>query len=551
METNTSRTKSNLAAGDGSQCDPLEIAFLGLSKPIAGDLRKSVEHFYIYKSRLPISINENQDLYIDAFIELIGHRGSILTYRASIRHFLTWLSKNNKAIVTANLQTIEEYTEHTCGVACGARYSAISDTKPIVRFLIFLQFQGEIQDCGWTQEFPDCCESFKSKLISEGVSYRISNNCAKTSLHFVIWMILSGVRRSSVASSDVQAFVKHECRCGVASNIGRPTRELQADRERNAERFLRFLLGKSILFEKGQLIGRRDQLSLTDVMVRYSIWLSEHRGLRNSTINSYLFDIAKWLPQLGQDATKYSAQQIRIVASSEFEKRSQISQSKFISSIRSYLRFCVFEGKCDASLIYSIISRRSYKLSGVPKRLEPGISQQIIDSVSINTATGLRDRAILFLLAELGLRAGEVGRLTLDDLDWKKATIKIDGKGGRGAIVPLTQRSGDAIQLYLARGRPASRSNRLFIRCRRPYVQFGTPSEVANIAHKVIAKFGLKGGAHIFRHTLATELLRSGRTIEDVATVLRHTSIQTTMIYAKVNATMLQRLAVPWMGDGQ
>jgi len=420
-----------------------------------------------------------------------------------------------------------------------------------VRFLVFLQFQGEIQDSGWTREFPDCCEDFKAKLISEGVSQIVSNNCAKTSLHFVLWMILNGVPRSSVASSDVQAFVKHECCCGIASNYGALTRELQADRARNSERFLRFLSGKSILFEHGRLITRRDQLVLNDVMIRYRKWLRENRGLRNTTINSYLYDLAKWLPKLGQDATNYSAQQVRSVASEEFEKRSQISQSKFISSIKNYLGFCVFEGKCDASLIHALISRRSYTLSNVPKRLEPGISQKIIDSVSINTATGLRDRAILFLLAELGLRAGEVGRLTLGDLDWKQATIKIDGKGGRAAIVPLTQRSGDAIQLYLARGRPASRSDHLFIRCRRPYVQFGAPSEVANIAHKALAKFGLKGGAHIFRHTLATELLRSGRTIEDVATVLRHTSIQTTMIYAKVNATMLQRLAVPWMGGGQ
>jgi integrase/recombinase XerD len=171
------------------------------------------------------------------------------------------------------------------------------------------------------------------------------------------------------------------------------------------------------------------------------------------------------------------------------------------------------------------------------------------------TALGRRDYAILLLLARLGLRAGEVACLTLEDLDWETGHITIRGKLDRVDQLPLPAEVGKAIVAYLKDGRPQGSSNRrLFLRAKAPVTGFKNQNAVGSVVKHALAKAGIdspRKGAHQFRHTLAAEMLRQGHSLREIGEILRHRSPQTTAIYAKVDLRSLRSLALPWPGGGR
>jgi integrase len=168
---------------------------------------------------------------------------------------------------------------------------------------------------------------------------------------------------------------------------------------------------------------------------------------------------------------------------------------------------------------------------------------------------GRRDYAILLLLARLGLRSGEVVRLTLDDIDWQNSDITVAGKMGRLDKLPLPADVGEAIAAYLTNGRPrVPESRRLFIRSRAPLTGFKDQQGVGSVVEHALARAGIhspRKGAHQFRHTLASDLLRRGRSLSEIGELLRHRSPQTTSIYAKVDFHSLRPLALAWPGGSQ
>jgi integrase len=341
----------------------------------------------------------------------------------------------------------------------------------------------------------------------------------------------------------------HDCRCGLHMKSGRAGGQARGRRRMAVKRFLRFLEDQNPIFHDGVFITDRRRLQLSPSALRYQTWLRDRKGLQPRTVYWYVIDLMRWLPKLGEDARTYTAERLRALAISECTHSSPAMQSRFINSVRNYIKFRASEGDCSLSLADALISRPSYRLSTVPRRLDAGMVNDVIQSCDLNSACGVRERAILLLLAQLGLRAAEVWRLRVKDFDWSEAKIRIEGKGGRAAIVPLPQDVGDAVLDYLERARPLSGSDVLFLRSRLPSTPLARPAEISNIARHALARCGQKGGAHAFRHTLATELLRDGRSLEEIATVLRHRSVSSTMIYAKVNEPMLRRLAEPWMGE--
>jgi integrase len=168
---------------------------------------------------------------------------------------------------------------------------------------------------------------------------------------------------------------------------------------------------------------------------------------------------------------------------------------------------------------------------------------------------GRRDYAILMMLAKLGLRANEVATLTLDDIDWRAGELLIRAKGRQRARMPIPTDVGAAIATYLRNGRPKSSCRRLFIRAIAPHVGFASGCAITMIAKTALDRVGIKGcahrGAHIFRHSLATELLRSGATLTEIGQLLRHESHDTTRIYAKVDIEALRTLSLPWPGGAR
>lgn len=222
-----------------------------------------------------------------------------------------------------------------------------------------------------------------------------------------------------------------------------------------------------------------------------------------------------------------------------------------VVALRSLLRFLVLEGRVDASLIGAVPSVASWRLSGLPKALEPGQVELLLAGCDRGMATGRRDYAILMLLARLGLRRIEVARLRLDDVDWRAGEIAVRGKGGRCDRLPLPGAVGEAVVSYLSDGRPVTaRPDRHVFLCSRGPHRAMSPAAVGRVVRRAAATAGIGScGAHRLRHTVATEMLRVGSPLEEIGQVLRHRSAATTAIYAKVDREALRRLARPWPGS--
>jgi site-specific recombinase XerD len=200
-------------------------------------------------------------------------------------------------------------------------------------------------------------------------------------------------------------------------------------------------------------------------------------------------------------------------------------------------------------------SIRRWRHAGLPTFLPPQKVQQVLDGCDRTTPMGLRDYAILMVLAKLGLRAGEVVAVTLDDIDWGAGEILVHGKGRRQAVMPLRCDVGEAIVAYLRQGRPKSTSRHLFLRMLAPHVGFTSGCAITMIARQALDRVGIHGyahhGAHLFRHSLATDLLRSGASFDEIGQLLRHQSADSTRIYAKLDIETLRTLSQPWPGGAQ
>jgi integrase len=198
---------------------------------------------------------------------------------------------------------------------------------------------------------------------------------------------------------------------------------------------------------------------------------------------------------------------------------------------------------------------RRWKLATLLTYLSAAQVRKALDGCDRETVMGRRDYAILLLLAKLGLRADEVATLTLDDIDWRASEILVRAKGRQRARMPIPPDVGAAIVAYLRNGRPKSSCRRLFVRTLAPHVGFASGCAITMIAKVALDRVGIEGcahrGAHIFRHSLATELLRSGATLSEIGQLLRHESHDTTRIYAKVDIDALRTLSLPWPGGVQ
>jgi site-specific recombinase XerD len=215
-----------------------------------------------------------------------------------------------------------------------------------------------------------------------------------------------------------------------------------------------------------------------------------------------------------------------------------------------FLRFLIANGQCAVGLDSAIPTLAHWRLASLPRYLAPEEVERLIASCDRASSVDRRDRAILLLLARLGLRAGDIVHLRLNDIDWKNASIQVCGKGRRHARLPLTQEVGQAIVAYLKKARPRTNANTLFIHCRAPYCAFRTAGAVTMIVDKAFRRSGVvrpsTGAAHLLRHSLATALLWKGVPLEDIAAILRHRSMETTQLYAKVDIPALRKIAQPW-----
>lgn len=221
----------------------------------------------------------------------------------------------------------------------------------------------------------------------------------------------------------------------------------------------------------------------------------------------------------------------------------------WLTALRSVLRFLFVVGETPTDLTHAVPSAPGWRQTSLPQGLEPGEIKAVLATCDRRTTNGRRDYAVLLLMVRLGLRAGEVAALTLDDLDWETGEIVVHGKGKTRSRLPLPVDIGETLVAYLRRRRRGATSRAVFLLSRAPF-RAATSSTISAIARRALRTAGIpRGGAHRLRHTAATQMLRRGASLTEIAQVLRHRHIDTTAIYAKVDRTRLRCLARPWPQD--
>jgi site-specific recombinase XerD len=235
--------------------------------------------------------------------------------------------------------------------------------------------------------------------------------------------------------------------------------------------------------------------------------------------------------------------------------RLHLKRAKLLTSaLRSFLRYARYRGEVTMDLAAAVPVVANWSMPSIPRAIGADQVRQLLASIDRRTATGRRDYAIVLLLARLGLRAGEVAFLELDDLDWNAAQVSVRGKGGQRTALPLPAEVGAAIAAYVRHGRPRSTSRRVFLRSKAPVRGFLSQCAIGSIIRHALQRTGIPApttGAHQFRHALATQMLRHGASLTEIGEVLRHRSPETTTIYAKVDLQALRTLALPWPGGAR
>lgn len=225
-----------------------------------------------------------------------------------------------------------------------------------------------------------------------------------------------------------------------------------------------------------------------------------------------------------------------------------------VTALRVFLRYLCQRGNITSALAACVPRVAMWPGSTIPKFLSSDQVRQVLAQCDRNSATGIRNYAILLLLSRLGFRADEIVRLTLDNIDWETGCITFRGKGGHWAQMPLPADVGEAIVCYLQRGRPPSPCRHLFLRHVAPKTGFTNSGAIATLVRRAIIRAGINSrrkGSHLFRHSLATRMVNEGASLPEIAELLRHQSIETTNLYAKVDFHALRSIALPWPGGAQ
>ena len=291
-----------------------------------------------------------------------------------------------------------------------------------------------------------------------------------------------------------------------------------------------------------------------ELLARYRGWLLQERGLTRGSARGYVDCVRPFVATRAHgdalDLADVTASDVMRFVTSACPGRAVGSAKLIVCALRSLLRWLHLTGQVSVSLAGAVPSAAGHRLSGLPKSLEPGQVRRLLTSCDRRTATGRRDYAIMLLLSRLGLRAGEVARLGLDDIDWRHGQFTIAGKGNRAEQLPLPADVGAAITAWLRRGRPRTAEGRtVFVRVHAP-LQALTSGGVTNVVFDAGRRVGLGTvHAHRLRHTAATAMLRAGSSLAEVGQVLRHRSPLTTAIYAKVDRDALAVLARPWPAE--
>ncbi len=287
------------------------------------------------------------------------------------------------------------------------------------------------------------------------------------------------------------------------------------------------------------------------LMDSFGRYLLSERGLSAGTVRGYVAHARRFVAGLAPGGLRHVTP--AEVTTAVLDRSATVSVSatqNFVAALRALLRFCFIEGLTDADLSQAALPVTGRRRSSLPRGIATDESAALLASCDRRTAIGRRDYALLVILLRLGLRRGEVAALKLDDIDWRAGELVVVGKGARLDRLPLPADVGEAITGYLTRGRPATERREVFLRARAPFEPIAAGT-VASTVRRACRRAGVaEVGSHALRHTVACEMVDAGVPLVEIAQVLRHQSLQSSAIYARVDLDRLRALAQPWPGGG-
>jgi integrase len=357
--------------------------------------------------------------------------------------------------------------------------------------------------------------------------------------HFAHW---SRRARLDLGNLDpaLERFVKeHLPRCSCQYRVQRSPHQVRAA--------LHHL--HAVLLDAGVQCDVRRVDPVDDELRRFDEHLHHVKGLAQSTRLRRLPIVASLLRKTS--SVMPTADQLRDFIAQELSRLGPAGGAAVAAALRSYLRFRSFEGDRVDHLLPLIVSPAHWRLSTLPQTLSVAEVELLLGAFPPELPSGRRAYAMVRCIVDLGLRASEVVALDLEDIDWVAGTLRIaKGKSRRVDVMPLPQATGNAIAHYVRWERPQTSSRKIFVRHVAPVDAPVGPDVVRRAVHEAYRRCALPyTRVHILRHTLASRLLNSGGTLKEVADVLRHRELDTTMIYAKVDMGRLAAVAMPWPGS--
>ncbi len=364
---------------------------------------------------------------------------------------------------------------------------------------------------------------------------------------FARWMKGKTIALAHLDESAIGAFVNRSA-CAPATRVQFELAVLRL--------LLTYLRSKAIV----RLAVPVEDSSIDSISGRYVDYLRQDRGLAENSVHVYAPFIRDFLRNQNAADTgfvipaAFDATTIRNHLLARSKGRSGEYMRLMAVALRSFCHFLFLRGDTPRDLASAVPTVRKWRQSSVPSFLTPEQEETILSCTDRSSPRGRRDYAILLLLARLGLRAGEIVALELDDIHWRSAELVVHGKSQMVEHVPLLYEVGEALAMYLCNDRGASASRRVFLRMWAPRVGLTGPAAVGHIVRLAFARAGFRpacrGAAHLFRHGLATTMIRHGASMAEIAEVLRHRSQDSTAIYAKVSFEALRGVARAWPATG-
>ncbi len=381
---------------------------------------------------------------------------------------------------------------------------------------------------------------YSRELTRRGYAERTVEDHAGLIAELDRWMVCEALALSELTQERLKQFVESKRRAGH-----------QRLSHRRFKPFLDYVLG----LESVPIAAQPAANAIESLIATYQSYLEHERGLMPATIGNYAPDARAFLVErAAREGTNFEGMtpaEVTQFVVRQTRQRSPGAVKMLIPALRSLLRFLYVAGITKLPLAGAVLVPPTWKASSLPRPLESQHVAALLASCDRQRVGGRRDYAILKLLVRLGLRAGEVAALELGDVDWRRGEVLVRGKGNRQERLPLPSDVGEALTDYLqCVRRPDRQCRRVFVSVIAPIgplTRFGVKDVVYHACER--AKLP-RIGPHRLRHTAASQMLRSGAPLTEITQVLRHRSLRTTAVYAKIDVASLQTVAQPWLGDG-